>query len=318
MHRLKWAHAALGLVSLLGNLYPSPLPGQGGQATLQEFREVHLGMEFRMVLDVSGGHDVDGIVRLAYDRVDSLDQVLSDWRPRSELSRLSRQSAGVWHPISDDLATVLALALDVAERTDGRFDPTVGPLTQLWRLERSTGIPPSDSARADARRRVGWNHIDLDRANRRIRFDRSGMQLDLGGIAKGWILEQVAVVLRSHGQARFLVEAGGDLVLGAAPSGQEGWRIRVLRELGDTVLSLQNAAVSTSGPSAQHIRAPDGGVASHVINLASGRGSESALEVSVIGTNAAITDALATALTLVPKHEWSRLLGHYQLTLIAP
>lgn len=318
MHRLKWAHAALGLASLLGNLYPLSLSGQGGQATLQEFREVHLGMEFRIVLDPSDDHDLGDIARLAYDRVDSLDLVLSDWRPQSELSRLTRQSVGGWHPISEDLATVLDLALDVAERTDGRFDPTVGPLTQLWRLERSTGIPPSDSSRADARRRVGWHYVDLDRANHRIRFDRAGMQLDLGGIAKGWILEQVAVVLRSRGQTRFLVEAGGDLVLGAAPSGQGGWRIRVMREQGDTVLTLHNAAVSTSGPSAQHIPASDGGMASHVIDLASGRGSASTLQVSVIGADAAITDALATALTLVPRSAWSHLLDHYRVRLLLP
>ncbi len=318
MHRLKWAHVALGLAGLLGNLHPSPLSGQGGQTSLQEFREVHLGMEFRIVIDTTVGGDAGQIARMAFDRVDSLDLVLSDWRPQSELSRLGRALPGDWHPISNDLATVLGLALDVAERTEGRFDPTVGPLTQLWRLERSTGVSPSDSARNEARSQVGWTHIDLDPARHRIRFDVSGMQLDLGGIAKGWILEQAAVVLRAYGQRRFLIEAGGDIVLGDAPNHRDGWHVRVVREQGDTVLPLHNVAVSTSGPSAQSIPAPDGGTASHVIDLASGRGSESALQVSVLGPDAAMTDALATALTLVPRSAWPSLLTHYGVALLAP
>jgi len=275
-------------------------------------------MEFRIVLEPGSSNDTEQIVRRAYDRVDSLDLVLSDWRPQSELSRLGQALPGVWQPISDDLATVLALALDVAAQTDGRFDPTVGPLTRLWRHERSTGITPSDSARDEARLRVGWTHVTLDSTHHRIRFDIPGMQLDLGGIAKGWILEQVAMVLRAHGQRRFLIEAGGDVLLGEAPRHAEGWRVRVLREAGDTVLSLQEIALSTSGPSAQSIPAPGGGTASHVIDLANGRGSRSPLQVSVIGPDAAVTDALATALTLVARSEWPRLLSHYGVQLLAP
>ncbi len=318
MHRLKWAHVALGLAGLLHNLHPSPLSGQGGHASLQEFREVHLGMEFRIVLDTTAGGDAGRLAGMVFDRVDSLDLVFSDWRPQSELSRLGHALPWVWHPISNDLAAVLALAFDVAERTNGRFDPTVGPLTQLWRLERSTGVSPSDSARDEARARVGWTHVDLDAARHRIRFDLSGMQLDLGGIAKGWILEQAAVVLRAHGHPRFLIEAGGDMVLGEAPQGSRGWQIRVVREQGDTVLPLHNVAVSTSGPSAQSIPAPDGATASHVIDLASGRGSESALQVSVIGPDAAMTDAVATALTLMPRSAWTPLLTHYGVALLSP
>lgn len=318
MHRLKWAHAALGLAGLTGNLYPSCAWGQGAPPILQEFREVHLGMEFRIVIESTPGNDAGQMARLAYDRVDSLDLVLSDWRPQSELSRLGRATPGAWHPISNDLAAVLALALDVAERTDGRFDPTVGPLTQLWRHERSTGLVPSDSVRDAARRRVGWHHLHIDAVHHLVRFDIPGMQLDLGGIAKGWILDQVAVVLRAHGVRRFLIEAGGDLLLGEAPSQAPGWRVRVSRQAGDTVLTLHERAVSTSGPSAQAIPVPGGGTASHVIDLANGRGLGSTLQVSVIGPIAAITDAIATALTLVARNEWPDLLGHYGVEVLAP
>lgn len=318
MHRLKWASAALGLTSLLGNLYPLPLSGQGGPASLQEFREVHLGMEFRLVLDAGAPAAAARLARLAYDRVDSLNRIMSDWQPRSELSRLASQPAGIWQPISAELTSVLALALDVAERSGGRFDPTVGPLTKLWRHERATGIAPDDNTRDAARARVGWQHIELDQANHRIRFALPGMQLDLGGIAKGWILEQVGAVLRAHGQSRYLIEAGGDLLLGQPPRGQTGWRVRVVRQQGDTVLQFHNIAVSTSGPSAQHIPTPDGDMASHVIDLARGRGSESTLQVSVLGADAAIADALATTLTLTPRREWPRLLTHYRVTLLAP
>lgn len=285
---------------------------------LREFREVHLGMEFRIVLDLPPQDDGAALARQVYDRVDSLDQVLSDWLPGSELSRLQEVPANTWHPISTELAAVLSTALDVAQRTNGQFDPTIGPLTQLWRLERETGRPASDSVRSDARRRVDWRQLDLDPSQGRVRFRMAGMRLDLGGIAKGWILGQAADLLRSHGQSRFLLEAGGDLVLGDAPSGSEGWRIRVQREHGDTVVSLQRVALATSGPSAQSLVSADGSKASHVIDLRLGSGSTSPLQVTVIGRDAAVTDALATALTLVPVTQWRTLLGHYRLELLAP
>lgn len=318
MRLLRWVSTTFGLIGLLGNLHPSALQGQGGGPNLREFREVHLGMEVRIVLDSSASPSASALARIAFDRIDSLNLHLSDWLAQSELSRVSRLPIGRWHTISPELTDVLARALEVAEATEGRFDPTIGPLTQLWRRERSTGRSPSEAERSEAADRVGWQHLMLDSAGHRIRFDRDGMQLDLGGIAKGYILEQAAREIRARGQHRFLLEAGGDLVLGDAPEGTEGWRVRVRRDRGDTVIVASNQAISTSGPSAQSLPTAGGGIASHVIDITTGKGSGSRLEVTVMGRDATLTDALSTALTLMPRDRWPELLARYRLILLAP
>lgn len=281
------------------NLHPS---AAAGQAQPRERREVHLGMEVRLVVHAPAER-ADAAIQAAFDRIAALEAVLSDWRPSSELSRLGRAPAGHWVPVSAPLFEVLSRALAVAAATDGAFDPTVGPLTALWREARRTGRPVPPEQVTEARRHVGWRLVALDTTAGTVRLARDGMRLDLGAIAKGWILDRALEELERAGTPAALLEAGGDIVVGASPPGTAGWRVAV----GDTVLVVQHAAVATSGPSSQSITDADGTVRSHVIDPADGRGSRSPLEVTVIGPDGATADALATALTLVPRERWPAL-----------
>jgi thiamine biosynthesis lipoprotein len=123
------------------------------------------------------------------------------------------------------------------------------------------------------------------------------MRLDLGAVAKGWILDRALASLLDGGAQGALAEAGGDLVVRGAPPGARAWRIGVPRAHGDTVLLLRAGAVSSSGPEMQRLGASDGGE-SHVLDARTGRGLAGDETVTVVGANGAIVDALSTALSL--------------------
>lgn len=302
----------------LVNLSPHAVQSQGRASTAHEFREVHLGMEVRIALVDASADAAAANARAAYGEIERLEAILSDWRPQSELSALADAGAGEWIAISAPLRDVLALALRVARATDGAFDPTVGPLTRLWREARRTGRPIGEAARAQALERVGHRHLTLDSAGSRLRFAREGMRLDLGAVAKGFIIDRALDALEARGVRSALIEAGGDLAVRGAPPGEPGWRIAVPRARGDTLLVLDRGAVSTSGSSMQRLEDGRGGMESHVIDARLGRGLRPALDVTVLGPSAALTDALATALSLTPSGRRAALAASFGVSSIAP
>jgi thiamine biosynthesis lipoprotein len=316
-------------VLLLGmKLHPTAALAQGGRET---FREVHLGMEMELVLVMppaaaraaSDHLPAADLARTVFDHVERLEQILSDWRATSELRRLESVPPRTWANVSPPLCAVLSLALDVAKYSDGRFDPTIGPLTALWREAARTGQPIHDSARAEAQRRVGYRALRLDRKRCRVRFEMPGMRLDLGAVAKGWIIDDALALVRRNGASAGMLVAGGDLAVFGTPDGalsaageSGGWRIAVPRAQGDTVLVLTEGAVSTSGSSQQ--RAPAlGGEESHVFDARVGRGATRAGDVTVVGARASVTDALATAVSLMNERDAERLARRYGVRIVS-
>lgn len=316
-------------VLLLGmKLHSTEALAQGGRET---FREVHLGMEMELVLVMPPASDAAAssgmsarvpsaaeVARSVFDHVERLEQILSDWRATSELRQLESKPPRMWIAVSQPLCEVLELALDVAKDTKGRFDPTIGPLTALWREAARTGRPISDSARAAAQLRVDYRAVRFDRRRCRVHFLREGIRLDLGAVAKGWILDEALSLVRRSGARAGMVSAGGDLALfGSPPSAHDvaGWRIAVPRAQGDTILILTQGAVSTSGPSSQRVPAAHG-EESHVFDARLGRGATRPDDVTVLGARAAVTDALATAISLVADAEGRKLARRYGVRII--
>lgn len=302
----------MGLVGCAGKLHPPAARAQGG---VHEFRQVHLGMEVRIAIAHRDSRLAERMADTGFARIAALEAILSDWRPTSELRRLELVPAGVWVPISAPLRDVMALALAVARASDGAFDPTVGPLTALWREAERTGRPIADSARAAARARTGFARVELDSADLRLRSDIAHLRLDLGAIAKGWILDQVIAALRDSVEG-VLIEAGGDIVVAGRPTDAPGWRVAVRTTGGDSVLVLTDGAVSTSGPTAQRIRDGAGEPEGHVMDPRTGRGARSAPSLTVQARTGAVSDALATALTLVPNEKRAALAARFGVSII--
>lgn len=303
---MRWAAAC---VCLLLNLLPVHASAQG-EGTRATFREVHLGMEVRLEL-VGDTARLERIARRAFDRIDSLDLILSDWRAESALRRLELAPVARWVSVPRELAEVLWLANSVARATDGAFDPTIGALTRLWREAARTGKPIDAAARRRARALVDYRAVTVDTVQSRVRVARAGVRFDLGAIAKGWILDALIVQMRAERVDAALIEAGGDIAVFTAVAALPAWRIRVERAGGDTVLMVRDGAVSTSGPSAQSLFRRDGRGESHVMRPSTGMGLRDGRHVTVTGTRAALTDALATAMTLVPREQGKRVARHF-------
>ena len=257
-----------------------------------------MGMPVRIRLYSSSEAAAGTAAVAAFARVAALDQMMSDYRPDSELRRLDTS----WSPVSRELFAVLERAIEIADATGGAFDPTVGPLVALWREARQRNRLPDARAIDVAKGLVGWRLVELDAARPAVRLAREGVRLDLGGIAKGYIIQEALQAMIPFGVTRALVEAGGDIVVGDAPPGRDGWSIDVTGSDAAFVARaarLTNAALATSGPTAQFVEI-DSVRYSHVVDPRTGLGVTNQVTARVIAADGATADALATALTVAP------------------
>ena len=133
----------------------------------------------------------------ALDEVDRIDRLMSHYKPESPLSRINREAARSPVSVEPELFDFIAESLEYSRNSAGAFDITVGPLMKAWGFFRGEGHLASDRELADARSVVGWQHVILDPGHRTIHFDRPGVELDLGGIAKGYAVDQVVKVLKA-------------------------------------------------------------------------------------------------------------------------
>ena len=153
---------------------------------------------------------------------------MSDYDPESELRRLC-DTAGERKAVhvSPELWKVLEHAQQVSRQSGGTFDVTVGPVVRLWRRARRQKELPSPQALRQARELVGYQFVRLDAGRQTVELLKKGMRIDLGGIAKGYAMDEALAVLQRHGITRALVEAGGDMRLGDPPPGRAGWRVGI-------------------------------------------------------------------------------------------
>jgi thiamine biosynthesis lipoprotein len=277
--------------------------GSGEARERHEFTEVHMGVPVRLVVHARTESEARSAARAAYARVADLEDKMSDYRADSEVRRLERVGQD-WIHVSPELFAVLARARDIALLSGGAFDATVGPLVALWRGARRTHRLPTESALAEARARVGWRALELDSARGAVRLARTNMQLDLGGIAKGFILEEALAELRARGLRSAMIEAGGDLVVGDAPPGRGGWRVAI----GGADTLLTNVAVATSGSTEQFVEIA-GIRYSHVIDPRTGLGVQRSDVVTVLAPDGATADAAATALSVLGREAGGHLIG---------
>lgn len=256
--------------------------------------------------------------RAAYHRLSELDAKMSDYRPDSELMQLCQRAVGRWVCVSRELFYVLWRAQKLASQTDGAFDITVGPLVRLWREARRTGRLPDAATLSEAKARVGWRKLELSLQRHAARLATAGMQLDLGGIAKGYACDEALHTLKRFGIRHALVQMGGDLVVGEAPPNQHGWRIEMpsLTELGQPasssspqatrIVSLSRCALSVSGSTEQYVEI-EGKRYAHLIDPRTGLGL-TRLTLAIVQAPDGITaDSLATAACILGPEEVHRL-----------
>jgi thiamine biosynthesis lipoprotein len=238
----------------------------------------------------------------AFAEIAALEAVLSDYRPDSEVARLRTAPVAVPTRISPDLAAALAAAEPIVGWSGGAFDPTIGPLTLLWRADRASGVLSPEDVRATARASVGFGNLGFDPAAETVTPRVPGMSLDFGGIGKGLAARRALEQLRALGFAQALVDLGGDLALGAAPPGRTGWEVQVRTGLagdaGRRTLTLTECGVATSGDAERWVEF-GGRRLSHVLDPGTGLGLDVRRAVTVVHPDPAVADGLATAVSVL-------------------
>ncbi len=285
---------AVGLLSLLiGGVRPI---GAVSPAPPYRYVQCHMGTRVEFVLYAPSQSIADTAAEAAYQQIVELEQVMSDYRADSEIRLLAHRAApGQPQAVSLHLGRVLSLAQTVSERTDGAFDVTVGPLVRLWRRAARTRRVPESSRIDAARNSVGYRLVTIDSSLRQVVLTRPGMRIDLGGIAKGYIADRALEQLQLHGVSAALVDAGGDLAIGAAPPGKSGWRIAAAPfDKAAKYWTLSQCGVATSGDNARGFEA-GGQRWSHIIDPRTGWALQNAWSATVVANTCAEADALASA-----------------------
>lgn len=295
----------LPLLFVLFVSQPGDLKGQSLQR--YEFESRHMGTTFQIILFSEYDSTAQSGAEKAFNHIDQLNSIISDYIPHSELSRLSQKSgSGDEMQVSPPLFDLLVQSVEISKKTDGWFDITIGPYTHIWRGLNRLLEPtlPDSSELAIARSRVGYSMISLNPDNQMAELIKSGMRLDPGGIGKGFAADQALQVLFDIGIPRALINAGGDISAGDPPPGKGGWSVAIpVQVSGDSTffeeIILTNRSVNTSGSLYQSVEI-DGKNYSHIINPKTGLGHTEQVQVSVIATDGTVADAFATALNVMP------------------
>jgi len=276
------------------------------QANLHRYEaeQPQMGIPFRIVLYAPSDAVAEAAINAAFARIKALNQIFSDYENTSELTALNRTAGqGKVVPVSKELWEVLCLSQEMAERSNGAFDVTVGPYVTLWRRARRIHQLPAPDKLAAAREVVGYKNLRLYPKQRAVEITKAGARIDLGGIAKGYAVDEALKVLSSHGIRSAMVAGSGDLAVSGPPPGKQGWRIEIApHEAGDAstgcFVSLKNQALATSGDVFQHVEIENRRY-SHIVDPRTGSGLTDFGLVTVIAKNCATADSLATAISVL-------------------
>lgn len=263
-----------------------------------------MNLPFRLVFYATNQQLADSAAHGAFQRIEEINHIMSDYDPESELGLLSRSSGqGKSVPVSPDLWRVLERSWQLSDQSGGGFDVTVGPCVNLWRKARREHRLPEPDRLARARKAVGYRYMRLNPRAHTVELLAPDMRLDLGGIAKGFALDEALQVLRRNGITRALVTGGGDMALGDAPPGKKGWRIE-LAPLDTTnapparYVLLKNAGLATSGDLFQRLEI-NGQRYSHIVDPRTGIGLMDHSLVTVIAQDGMTADSLTKVVSVL-------------------
>lgn len=268
-----------------------------GQLSLVRVSRRAMATTFEVAIPYGTPHAVDA-AEAALDLIDELEDQLTVYRDTSEVSRLNAAGAAVVEPgLFDLLQTCAALTSETA----GAFDPACGAVIKCWGFYQREGRIPSEAGLTAAMHRCGFRHVILDSATRGVKFNRPGLELNLGAIGKGYALDRAADLLRSEwGIRSALLHGGGSSVLavGVPPTDIRGWRVAVRHPADDTrtlgSVYLTDQALGTSAATYQFFEY-NGKRYGHVLDPRTGRPADGALSASCVAGSAAAADALSTA-----------------------
>lgn len=234
----------------------------------------------------------------AFDEVHRLDNMLSNYKPDSELSQVNQRAAKGPVKVSPEFFQLLERCQEYSRQSEGAFDLTVGPLMRVWGFYRGSGHLPHRAEIQAAMTKVGYRHVHLDRAAQTVWFDRAGVELDPGGIGKGYAVDRMVDVLKRNGVKIALVAGSGSSIygMGAPPTQPNGWKVDI-KDPWDTKksvaeVSLKDMSMSTSGSYEKFFRA-EGKIYAHIMDPRTGYPAQGSVSVSVIAPRTIDSEAWA-------------------------
>ena len=246
-------------------------------------------------------------IREAFEALKKVDALMSTYKEDSEISILNREGKA---QVSEETLEVIEDAIKFSNLTDGAFDITCRPLINLWKKAKKEEKIPAEEEIEEAISLVGYQRIILE--GNQIRLEKKGMQIDLGGIAKGYAVDKAIEALKKNGIKRALVNAGGDLYgLGTDPQGEK-WQIGIQDPRDEDkiidIIKVKDKAVATSGDYRRYFTLK-GKRFSHIVNPKTGLTVQDVpMSVTIIGPDATTTDALATGVFVLGPEEGMRLI----------
>ena len=237
----------------------------------------------------------------ALDFVDELEQQLSVYREDSEVSRLNRTAGQGPVRVAENLWKLIQVGLTLHQETQGAFDLTAGPLSKVWGFYRRSGGIPDEVSLQTAMQKVGSAAVKLDEQGQTVEFQKPGLELNFGGIGKGYALDEAGRIMFTHGVDDFLLHGGASSVLACSSAGMQAataWPVGVGHPLkpGQQLVEIQlmNRGLSTSGSGTQFFRHA-GRRYGHILDPRTGQPADGLLSVTVTAPSAALADALSTA-----------------------
>ena len=277
-----------------------------GHAQLQKFSYTapKMGSPFTIVFYATDSLYANNTAKHCFALVDSLVDILSDYKDSSELNRLCARAGKGSFPCSPVLFDVLQKSNDAFIQSQGSFDITLGPVTRLWRKARKENIFPAPELVKEKLSLTGFNKIAIDTAMHTVSLQQPGMQLDLGGIGQGYIAQEVMDYLQSHHIDNALADVSGDIVCRGKPPGKKSWTVGINlpeseHELWPKYLQISNLAVTTSGDVYQYME-HDNKRYSHIVDPSTGYGITSQKNVTVIAGDGTTADWLTKACSILP------------------
>ena len=261
-----------------------------------------MGTMFDVVVYHGSRPEAERAIERALDEIARLDRVLSHFTPDSDLSKLVRDGRHRFVKVDPSLFEVLQESIEFSRRSGGKFDVTIGPLVRTWREAREDGRPPTVAAVAEAARCVGYGKIET-RAPGLVRLNSDCVEIDLGGIGKGYAVDRAIALLNAAGIRHAVVNAGSSSIAAlGAPPGRDGWPVRLNAPVsGQRMLLLRDGSISTSEQS------PLG----EIVDPDRRSPADSRLSVSVVAPTAMLSDALDTTLLMLSTGDGVKLLDQF-------
>lgn len=264
---------------------------------LYSFSHAAMGTIYSLYLYANSASEASDEAAKAFAVVDDLDALLSNYKPQSELSRINDHAYP--GPVTTDPETFRFLeeSLRWSARSDGAFDITVGALMKAWGFFRSEGRVPSQAELSSVQAQTGWRKVRLDAATRTVRFTEQGIELDPGGIGKGFAVERVVEMLRADGVQSALLSAGGSTIYAlGAPPGKAGWRVNIPDPCREATffssVVLRDTSLSTASFAEKHF-VLGGHLYCGIMDPRLGAPVEGRLQATVVTPNATDGDALS-------------------------